>query len=84
MTRTRRITLAAGSAGLAAAIGLLAVPTADAAPAEPVPTTVTASEWACLALGEVDLGLCVDNPIPDTSGLPTVPEILDDVLGLLG
>ncbi len=84
MTRTRRITLAAGSAALAGAIGFLAVPTADAAPSEPVPTTVTASEWACLALGEVDLGLCVDNPIPDTSGLPTVPEILDDVLGLLG
>lgn len=83
MTRTRRIALATSTGLAAAAIGFFAVPTADAAPAEPVPS-VTASEWACLAVGEVDLGLCIDNPIPDTSGLPTVPEILDDVLGLLG
>lgn len=84
MTRTRRIAIALGTAASAATIGVLAVPTAEAAPTEPVPASVTASEWACLALGEVDLGLCIDNPIPDTSGLPTVPEILDDVLGLLG
>lgn len=84
MNRTRRIVLATGTGIAAAALGFVAVPTADAAPAEPVPAAVTASEWACLALGEVDLGLCLDNPIPDTSGLPTVPEILDDVLGILG
>ncbi len=83
MNRTRRIALATGTGIAAATIGFFAVPTADAAPAEPIPTTVTASEWACLALGEVDLGLCLDNPIPDTSDWPTVPEILDDVLAIL-
>lgn len=84
MNRTRRTALATGTGVAAATLAFIAVPTADAAPTEPVPATVTASEWACLALGEVDLGLCLDNPIPDTSGLPTVPEILEDVLGILG
>lgn len=86
MTRTRRIATGIATGLTAAAIGVFAVPTADAAPAaDPLEsTTVTASEWACIALGEVDVGLCIDDPIPDTSGLPTVPEILEDTLGLLG
>ena len=87
-SRRRRVATAIGTALTAATIGIFAIPTADATPApapatDAVPTTVTASEWACLALGEVDIGLCLDNPIPDTSGLPTVPEILEDTLGLL-
>lgn len=90
--RTRRIATAVGTVLAAGAIGVFAIPTADAAPApapvtEPatdaVPAAMTASEWACFALGGVDVGLCLDNPIPDTSGLPTVPEILEDTLGLL-
>ncbi len=86
MTRTRRITAlwAIGAATLA--MGIVATPTAQATPTPkpvPTPSTITASEWACLAVAGVDVGLCLDNPVPDTSGLPTVPEILDDVLGLL-
>ncbi len=79
----RRHTALLGLGAAALALGVTATPTAQAA-AVPVTPSVTASEWACLAIGEVDLGLCLDNPLPDTSGLPTVPEILDDLLGLLG
>jgi hypothetical protein len=84
VNRTRRLVTGC-SAGLAVvSLGLFFGPTADAAPAaDALPSEVTASEWACLAVGEIDVGLCIDDPVPDTSGLPTVPEILDDVLGLL-
>lgn len=80
MNRRRTALLGLGAAALA--LGLSAAPTAQAAPAQATATpSVTASEWACLAIGEIDLGLCLDNPLPDTSGLPTVPELLEDLLG---
>ncbi|WP_436796224.1 hypothetical protein [Actinospongicola halichondriae] len=85
MNRTRTIA-ATAVLGATLALGAVALPSAQATP-EPAtiaPPAVTASEWACLAVGGVDLGLCLDNPVPDTSGLPTVPEILGDVLGILG
>ena len=37
--------------------------------------------WACLAVDGVDFGLCLDNPLPDTSQLPTVPELLGQLGG---
>lgn len=79
----RRHTALLGLGAAAFALGMTAAPTAQAAPAQATPS-ITASEWACLAVGELDLGLCLDNPLPDTSGLPTVPEILDDLLSSLG
>ena len=79
----RRRTALAGLGAAALALGVAAAPSAQAAPAVDA-SSVTASEWACLAVGEIDLGLCIDNPIPDTSGLPTVPEILGNLLGSLG
>lgn len=79
----RRRTALIGLSGAALALGAAATPAAQAAPAAPA-EPVTTAEWACLAVGEIDLGLCLDNPIPDTSGLPTVPEILGNLLASLG
>ncbi len=78
MIRRRTAAVAFSTAGILA-LGAFTLPTAQAEPV--VPEKAIAAEWACLAVGEVDLGLCLDNPIPDISALPTVPETLADLLG---
>lgn len=37
--------------------------------------------WACVALDHVHVGTCLENPLPDVSGYPTVPDTLRRVLG---
>ncbi len=81
----RRLTvLAASFVAAAAGIGLAAVPTASAEPAPtPSPITIQAAEryWACVAVDQVHVGTCLQNPLPDLSGVRTVPDIVGSLLG---
>lgn len=38
--------------------------------------------WACVAVGYVDVGACVSNPLPDLSQYPTVPDTIHDLTGI--
>ncbi len=86
MSRLHKLAAGIVVAVVTVLVGALALPSAEATPA-PVavaPPDVSASEWACLAVAGVDLGLCLENPVPDLGALPTVPELLGGVLSLLG
>ncbi len=81
MSRLHKLAAGIVVAVVTVLVGALALPSAEATPAPP---DVSASEWACLAVAGVDLGLCLENPVPDLGALPTVPELLGGVLSLLG
>lgn len=79
----RKLLAATAAATVALTGGVIA---AQHAGADPEPATVERSEagdqyWACLALDHVDVGTCVSNPLPDLSGYPTVPDLLDSLIG---
>ncbi len=66
-------------AATAALLALAAVPLAPRADA--APAAVTADDyWLCLGL-DGSGGTCIENPLPDLSGTPTVPQILQALLG---
>lgn len=78
--RRRLAAVAVAGAGLA----LAAAGGASAAPAETVgPASVAAGYWACVAIDGVDVGTCLENPLPDLSGVPTVPDTVNGLLGSL-
>lgn len=82
-TLRARLGLAAVAAALAGGFGVAGH--ADAAPVpEPrdVPTAVAVDDdyWACLALDYVEVGMCLENPLPDLSEYPTVPDIVNGLL----
>ena len=37
--------------------------------------------WACLAVDHVEVGTCIENPLPDLSGYDSLPEIIAGILG---
>ena len=81
----RRLGLVAATAVIAGGFGVArhatASPAEPVAPAiEPAAVTVDDDYWACLALDYVDVGMCLENPLPDLSQYPTVPDMLDDLL----
>ena len=77
----RRLGLVAAAAALAGGVGLADHATAELDPVEPVDVTVSDDYWACLALDYVEVGTCIENPLPDLSGYPTVPDTLRRLLG---
>ena len=83
MSRRRIATMLASVLAALGATALLVAPGAEARQAGDAPVTALASdgEWACVALGSVDLGICLDNPLPDVSQYDNAVEL---VLGLLG
>lgn len=84
----RRLGLVAAAAALAGGLGLaelssVANATAGSEPIEPVDVAVSDDYWACLALDYVEVGTCIENPLPDLSGYPTVPDMLHRLLNVL-
>lgn len=83
----RRLVLMAAAA---AAVAGVAAPTALAdtdvtnVTNDPAPVTVAQAEryWACVAVGYVNVGTCVSNPLPDLSQYPTVPDTIHDLTGI--
>ena len=37
--------------------------------------------WACLAIDHVEIGACLENPLPDPSGWPHPTDIVEDRVG---
>ena len=72
----RRLTVAAAAAVLAGGLGA-------ASHAHAADVSVDDDYWACAALDHVEVGTCVENPLPDLSGYPTVPDTLRQLLGAL-
>lgn len=65
-TRTRRVAAVAALTSAALVGGLAVAPVADAAP-EPEVTSMqmqARSTWACIAVRGVNVGFCLDNPLP--------------------
>lgn len=90
ITSKLRRTALATTAALLVAGGSVAAGVASADTAETVePTDVTqslrlrASEryWACLAIDHVDIGTCVENPLPDLNDYGSVPQIVGSLTG---
>jgi hypothetical protein len=81
MTRRRRIAAAIAIAAVACGgLGSAHVAMADTGDA-PVDVRSTRDRyWACLAVDHVEIGTCVENPLPDMSEYPSVPEMVDQVL----
>ncbi len=90
MMRTTRRTsalIAAGALALGSLGGVAAVAHADDAsdtpPAvQPEVAPMTSGYWACVALDHVHVGACLENPLPDPSGLPSVRQVLFDLTGI--
>lgn len=68
----RRLALALSAAALAGGVATAHVAQADTA-------TVDKRYWACLAIDHVEVGACLDNPLPDPREWPTKDEIVDSV-----
>lgn len=88
MRTTRRMlgalvaaTSALGVLGVLGAVGhASATPAPTPAPAphvDPLTLAVDEEYWACVALDHVEVGTCIENPLPDLSDV-------DDLEGLLG
>lgn len=80
----RRLVLLVAAAATVAGV---AAPTALAdtdVTNDPAPVTVEQAEryWACVAVGYVNVGTCVSNPLPDLSQYPTVPDTIHDLTGI--
>lgn len=79
-----RIAVAVAVAALCAGAGSTHAAMADTAQRSDGPIDIRSTKdryWACLAVDHVEVGTCIENPLPDLSGYPSVPEI---VAGLLG
>lgn len=80
----RRLVLMVAAAVVAAGVAApAAVADADATN-DPAPVTLEQAEryWACVAVGYVNVGTCVSNPLPDLSQYPTVPDTIHDLTGI--
>lgn len=89
MTRIRRQAVAAVAAAAFVAGAVLPAdatpaPSAAAEPAAELPVTPLRDEWACLALGDLDLGTCLENPLPDLSPYQGLLQSLIAALAQLG
>lgn len=65
----------------AAAGGLLVAPSADAEPVEPVNVRASERYWACIAVDHVEVGTCLENPLPDLNDHGSLPAIVGGLLG---
>lgn len=75
---TRRRLTAAAAVGVALAFGLgSTTASADPAPQEVPQISLTSAYWACLVIEELNVGTCIENPLPDASQLPSIPGLLD-------
>ena len=80
MTR-RRLTAVAVAAALLGGLGTAHVAAADSGAEEPVDVrSMKEKYWACVAVDHVEIGACIENPFPDMSGYPSVPQLLDQLL----
>lgn len=79
----RRLGLVAAASTLVGGFGLAEAATAQSEPVERTNVAVSGDYWACLALDYVEVGACLENPLPDMSGYPTVPDTLRGLLGNL-
>ena len=79
----RLVLLVAAVATVAGAAAPTALADADVTK-DPAPVTVAQAEryWACVAVGYVNVGTCVSNPLPDLSQYPTVPDTIHDLTGI--
>lgn len=81
----RRLCLIAAVAALAG--GLTSAHVASADPVDGLDGVDVRAEreryWACVAIDHVEIGACLSNPLPDLSRYPSVPEIVNGVLGSL-
>jgi hypothetical protein len=83
MTR-HRIAIAVGVAVLCAGLGSTHAAMADTAPSSDAPVDIRSTKdryWACLAVDHVEVGTCIENPLPDLSGYDSLPEIIARILG---
>ena len=69
-----------------AAIAILAALAGGAGTAAQAATGDTVTEqqrryWACLAVDHVEIGACLENPLPDPSGWPHPTDIIEDQVG---
>lgn len=78
----RRLGLVVAAAAVAGGFGVASHATAAPAPPAVEPAAVTMSDdyWACVALDYVDVGMCLENPLPDLSEHRTVPDTVNDLL----
>ena len=80
MTRRRIAAAIATTAVLCGGLGSAHVAMADTGD-EPVDIRSTRDRyWACVAVDYVEIGTCIENPLPDMSAYPSVPEMVDRVL----
>ena len=82
MTSTRTRTRALAIAGLA--LAALAAPSAQATTGGQSRQAVATmgDYWACLALDHVEVGTCLENPLPDPSQWPPLQQIIKDLTGI--
>ena len=78
-----RIAVAIGVAVLCAGVGSTHA-MADTARSSEAPIDINSTKdryWACLAVDHVEVGTCIENPLPDLSGYESLPEIVAGILG---
>lgn len=72
-------------AAVAATFGTFGAVTAQASPVDaeaPSVDTTSKEYWACVAIDHVEVGACLENPLPDPSGLPSVRQAVYDATGV--
>lgn len=79
--RVATVTLAAALVGGLGGAHVAASDSGAGDAVEGVEVRAAKDYWACVAVDHVNVGACVENPFPDLSQYPTVPELLDQLLG---
>lgn len=74
--RTRRIGILAVTAFGLGTLGAAGHAVAD--PAVEVP--VNDEYWACIAIDHVEIGTCVENPLPDLGEAQTIEDVVEALL----
>lgn len=81
MTRRRIAAAIATTAVLSGGLGSAHVAMADPGDESIDIRSTRDRYWACVAVDYVEIGTCIANPLPDMSAYPSVPEIVDSLLG---